>query len=230
MPERPRPVSPCPTGSEAPAATVGGTLSLSQRFRGFRVGSCRCILQVPLLLAGDGAWEVDSQGGGTGVAPGTSSASCMVASPPELDTLAAEINPPAGATPRPDAGSVAQSIFIVLARFAFGAWLLVTSAYCLLLYIPFTYFGFIQHPLLAWLPVFVRIHSYLFGILFATVAVTLLPAIRAPKTRRAAIGFLLIHAGVAVDLLFRPALPSMLRDLFAYVWSMLCLVSLLWVA
>jgi hypothetical protein len=108
--------------------------------------------------------------------------------------------------------------------------LLVTSAYCLLLYIPFTYFGFIQHPLLAWLPVFVGIHSYLFGILFAAVAATLLPAIRAAKTRRAAIGFLLIHAGVAVYLLFRPALPSMQRDLFAYVWSMLCLFPLLWIA
>ena len=144
--------------------------------------------------------------------------------------MAAEINRPAVETPRPASGSIGKSIFIVLARFAFGAFLLVTSAYCLLLYIPFTYFGFIQHPLLAWLPVFVRIHSYLFGILFATVAVTLLPALGAAKTRRAAIGFLLIHAGVAVYLLFRPALPGMLRDLFAYVWSMLCLFPLLWIA
>jgi hypothetical protein len=53
-----------PHGDEAPAARVGGTLFLSQRFHGFRVGSCRRILQVPLLLAGDGAWEVDSQGEG----------------------------------------------------------------------------------------------------------------------------------------------------------------------
>jgi hypothetical protein len=154
----------------------------------------------------------------------------MIASPPELDTLAAEINRPAVAAPGPASGALGQRIFIVFARFAFGALLLLTSAYCLLLYIPFTYFGFIQHPLLAWLPVFVGIHSYLFGILFATVAATLLPAIRAAKTRRAAIGFLLIHAGVALYLLFRPALPSMLRDLFAYVWSMLCLFPLLWIA
>jgi len=53
------------------------------------------------------------------------------------------------------ASKIARRIFFVLSRFAFGAFLLVTSAYCVLMYIPFTYFGFIQHPLLAWLPVFV---------------------------------------------------------------------------
>lgn len=159
----------------------------------------------------------------------------MIVSPPQLDIPADKQSRAAMAerAPNPDSrvsSRVANRIFFVLSRFTFGAFLLVTSAYCLLLYIPFTYFGFIQHPLLAWLPVFVQVHSYLFAALLAAVVATLRPAFAAAETRRAAIGFVVIHGGVAVYLLFRPALANMERDLFAFVWSMLCLFPLMWLA
>lgn len=121
-------------------------------------------------------------------------------------------------------------VFSVLCRALFGAFLLLTSAYCLLLYIPFTYFGFIHNPLLAWLPVFVQIHAYLFLGLVAAVAATLLPQLRWPETRRPMLGFVVVNGLIAVYLVLRPALPGMERDMFAYVWSMLCLFPLLWLA
>ena len=159
----------------------------------------------------------------------------MTTAPPQLDAPPVEAARRAWTEFKSSSGSsggfgFAFRVFFVVSRFAFGAFLLLTSAYCLLMYIPFTYFGFIQHPLLAWLPVFVRIHADLFAILLAGVVATLWPALRDAKTRRATAGFVAIHAGVAAYMLFRPALPGMERDLFAYVWSMLCLFPLLWLA
>jgi len=125
---------------------------------------------------------------------------------------------------------ITKALFFFIARAAFGVFLLITSVYCLLLYIPFTYFGFIHNPLLAWLPAFVRIHSYLYVLLVAAVAITLIPELRAERTRRSAAAFVGLHVAVGIYLLFRPALATMLRDFFAYVWSMLALFPLLWLA
>ena len=116
------------------------------------------------------------------------------------------------------------------ARFAFGIFLLITSVYCLLFFIPFTYFGFIHNPLLAWLPVFVRIHAYLYSALLGAVAITLAPKFHDHRTKRSAFAFLLLHAAVGMYLLFRPALGSMTRDIFPYIWSMLSLFPLMWLA
>jgi hypothetical protein len=127
-------------------------------------------------------------------------------------------------------GNLARSAGLILTRLAFAALLLVTSVYCLLLYIPFTYFGFIHNPLLWWLPLFVRLHPILYGITLAGVIATLVPDAKSLRTRRSAIAFIIMQAGIALFLLFRPALATMMRDLFAYIWSMLCLFPLAWVA
>ena len=123
---------------------------------------------------------------------------------------------------------LAQAGWLVATRAAFASFLITTSAYCLLLYIPFTYFGFIHNPLLSWLPVFVRIHPKLYAVLLAAVITTLRPDLRESSTRKSALAFVLLNAGIAVYLLVRPALAVMERDLFAYVWSMLCVFPLIW--
>ena len=53
----------------------------------------------------------------------------------------------------------------LLVRIGFAALLLLTSFYCLLAYIPDTYFAFIQAPFQAWLPAFIRFHPLFFGLL-----------------------------------------------------------------
>ena len=118
---------------------------------------------------------------------------------------------------------VLETVCFVSSRLAFGAFFLTTSLYCLLFYIPFTYFSFIHNPLIAWLPAFVRLHSYLYTALLASVIATLVPSLRAKATRRPAIAFIAMHAGIAVYLLSRPALVNLPRNFFAYAWSLLWL-------
>jgi hypothetical protein len=125
---------------------------------------------------------------------------------------------------------LASAWFFLAARLTFGAFLVVTSAYCLLMYIPFAYFGFIHNPLLAWLPVFAKIHGYLYLALLVSVAVTLVPAFRAPETKKSAATFVVLNCAIGVGLVWRSALATMGRDLAPYIWSMLALFPLLWLA
>jgi hypothetical protein len=121
-------------------------------------------------------------------------------------------------------------LLFLAVRFLFAAFLLLTSTYLILLYIPFTYFSFIHNPLLTWLPVFVHIHPYLLAGLVSAVAVTLVPALRAKKTRTSASAFLVACVCFCAYLIVRPALPNLLPDFPTYLWSMYVLFPLLWLA
>ena len=121
-------------------------------------------------------------------------------------------------------------VFFCVIRLAFGGFLLLTSVYCLLLSVPFSYFGFIHNPLITWLPAFVRLHGLLYGVLLSTVALTLIPELRAKATRRAVIGFLAFNGSGAIYLWRANALAGLQLDLRSYVWSMLSLFPLLWLA
>ena len=118
--------------------------------------------------------------------------------------------------------------FFLGVRFLFTAFLLFTSIYLILLYTPFTYFSFIHNPLLTWLPVFVRIHPYLFGGLLSAVAPTLLPALRVKKTRISASAFLIVNGSFGLYLMIHPALPGLVPDFPTYLWSMYVLFPVLW--
>jgi len=124
----------------------------------------------------------------------------------------------------------ARVAFFLATRLAIGAFLLITSLFCLLTYIPFTYFGFIHNPLMAWLPKFVKIHGYLYLALLGMVVMTLRSAYRLPKTRRSTVAFVLVNGAIGVSLIWRSALATMGHDLAAYLWSMLALFPLLWIA
>jgi hypothetical protein len=54
-------------------------------------------------------------------------------------------------------------ILFLAARLSFGLFFALTSSYCLLAYIPFTYQWVIKCTLVAWLPVFVKFHTVLYG-------------------------------------------------------------------
>jgi len=98
-------------------------------------------------------------------------------------------------TDREEAGSAAKQVdqaveaavpraLFVLARLCLCAFVLVTSAYCLLAYIPFTYQWVIKCTLVKWLPVFVSVHPFLYWAVMALVALTLAPDVRNARTRR----------------------------------------------
>ena len=116
----------------------------------------------------------------------------------------------------------------VVARLCFCAFMLVTAAYCLLAYIPFTYQWVINYNLVGWLPGFVKCHPYLYWLALVMVAATLVPDLRRGETRRLAVGFLLGHAAVGVGLVLRPVLSGIENDGISFIWSVAWLFPLLW--
>jgi hypothetical protein len=125
---------------------------------------------------------------------------------------------------------IARLLLFVSARFLFVSFLLLTSTYIILFYIPFTSFNFIRNPLLKWVPIFVRIHPYVFGGVLCLVAITLLPALRMKKTRASAAAFLIANGGFCLYSMLRPVLPNLLLDLPTYCWSLYVLFPVLWLA
>jgi arylsulfatase A-like enzyme len=106
----------------------------------------------------------------------------------------------------------------------------MTSFYCLLAYIPFTHQWVIKCPVLPWLPVFARLHTFLYWAAFGLMATTSVADIRRPKTRRITVWFMIFHAVIGVALLLRPLLVDIPDDERSFVWSLIALFSLLWVA
>jgi len=126
--------------------------------------------------------------------------------------------------------SRARAGFVLITRLALGCFLLLTSAYCLLVWVPFAYFGFIRNPLVNWLPVFVRWNGPIYAVLVVAVAATLVPDLRRNESRRAAIGFLALNGIAAVYFCAAGSLLQVEPDIKAYAWSMLSLFPLAWLA
>lgn len=124
----------------------------------------------------------------------------------------------------------AQLILFFASRGAFGGFLLLSSIYCLLVSVPFSYFGFIQHPLLAWLPGFVKFHGMVYCILLAAISITLIPDLACRERRKASGAFIAINGVVAVYLLATGALGKVQLDFMSYWWSVLFLFPLIWLA
>lgn len=156
----------------------------------------------------------------------------MSISQPQTETYGRS---PAAAFLSPSAGKKAWlarlAAFLFLAfRLSFDGFLLLTSIYCLLLSVPFSYFGFIHHPLLAWLPAFVQLHGLIYGALICVLALTLIPEVRAKSTRTAVLGFLAFNLGAALYIWRTNPLAGLQLDLRSYVWSMMSLLPLAWLA
>jgi arylsulfatase A-like enzyme len=124
--------------------------------------------------------------------------------------------------------TAAAALLFLITRLAFGLLCLVTSVYCLLLYIPFSYYGFIHDPILWWLPAFVRLHAYLYGITLSAIAVTLIPDLRKPATRVPVAAFLLMNAALSLYFILFSDLRHLGPDFAAYTWSIFGLFPVVW--
>jgi len=122
----------------------------------------------------------------------------------------------------------AKAWLAISIRLAFGVFVVLTSLYCILAYVPFTYYQFLQFDHVASLTLFVKVHHLLFAVLVFGLAFSLQEDRRAPRTRLLAVGFLVFHAGVALYLLFRPLLPNLENDSTSLAWSLGWLGSLVW--
>ncbi len=119
--------------------------------------------------------------------------------------------------------------FFFSVRLLFAAFILLTSVYCLLLYIPFAYLGFLRDPAMNWIFVFVEFHAVAYSVLLAGVAVSLVPAMRAENTRVSAIGFVLLNAVFCAYQLAGHGLATVTPNIFSILWSMAALFPLVWV-
>jgi arylsulfatase A-like enzyme len=115
-----------------------------------------------------------------------------------------------------------------LARFTYACFFLITSIYCLLTYVPFTYQQVHVGELLPRLTAFVRIHPYVFWLALAVVAPTLVPDLK--KSRVVTIGFFVVMAGAGVALVVHPVLRNLGNNITSIYWCLAALLPLLWVA
>ena len=115
-----------------------------------------------------------------------------------------------------------------LARFTYACFFLITSIYCLLAYIPFTYQQVHVGELLPRLTAFVRIHPYVYWAVLAVVAPTLVPDLK--KTRATTIGFFLAMAAAGIALVVHPVLRNLGNNITSVYWCLAALLPLLWVA
>lgn len=104
-----------------------------------------------------------------------------------------------------------------------GAYLVLTSIYCLLAFLPYTYFALIKAPAYAWMPWFAHHHAALYWfVLLAVVA-----ANRSGwKKRSAALLFGSLALG-GIYLSARPFMTTLQNNWNSYRWSLIALLPLL---
>jgi hypothetical protein len=113
-------------------------------------------------------------------------------------------------------------------KLLWGAYLALTSLYCLLAFLPYTYYALIKAPAYSWVPFFVAHHALLFWLVS-------LGAAYAFRSRRSRGGYFLAFGMVACVGLFltlKPFLVSLLSNRTAYwggiaaLWLMVVVVAL----
>src|SRR4051812_34667607 len=108
-----------------------------------------------------------------------------------------------------------------------GAYFLLTSLYCLLAFLPYTYCAFVKAPPYPWMPRFAQHQAILYWIaVTAAVIAARIPLWRTGwKERR----FLLpvgLLATLGMYLSVRPFLPGLHSNQAAYFWSLASLLPL----
>ena len=118
----------------------------------------------------------------------------------------------------------------VAARLGYAALLVMTSIYCLLAYLPDTYYAFIQAPFERWLPWFIRLHPYLYCVLAVWLSFSLLKGQREKQSRRLAIEFVCFNAGATLYLLIARPFSHLGNNSQSYIWSLVLLVPVILIA
>ena len=101
-----------------------------------------------------------------------------------------------------------------------GIYLLLTSIYCLLAFLPYTYVALIKEPPYAWLPWFAHHQPLLYFVVLG-----LLAAVRVKDAGFSPLLLILAFAGVFVGI--RPFLPDLTDSWSSYRWSLVSLLPLL---
>jgi len=107
-----------------------------------------------------------------------------------------------------------------------GAYLVLTSVYCLLAFLPYTYVALIKSPAYAWMPWFAHHQASLYwlALLALAISVWLADWSRAKRKTGALVFVALALAGIYLEV--RPFLPGLQNNWSAYRWSLVALLPL----
>src|SRR5215467_11166609 len=114
-------------------------------------------------------------------------------------------------------------------RLVAGFYFLLTSLYCLLAFLPYTYCAFIKAPPYSWMPWFVQHQAALYWVAATSGVLSILIGQPSPakKVNRRSV----LSAGTAIAVGFylsaHPFLPRLQNDRASYVWSLISLFPLL---
>ncbi len=110
----------------------------------------------------------------------------------------------------------------------FGAFFALTSLYCLLAFLPYTYYSMIKSPAYAWMPWFAHHHDLLFWLAWLAAAT----AFRSNKKQKAYFVCFGVLACIGILLAARPFLVNIANDRTAYwgaiaaLWAIIFVVAL----
>ena len=108
-------------------------------------------------------------------------------------------------------------------KVCWSVYLLLTSLYCLLAFLPYTYYALIKAPAYEWMPWFVHHHALLYWLAWGAAAVAYWPG----RKRSWQSLILLVLAAPGLYLLARPLMPTLQSDRTAYVAGLLALALLI---
>ena len=118
--------------------------------------------------------------------------------------------------------------FDAILKIFFGAYFALTSLYCLLAFLPYTYYSLIKSPAYAWMPWFARHHALLFWVAVFAAAM----AFRSVKERAAYFACFGVLGCLGIFLAVRPFLSVLESNRSAYfgsvvaLWIVILVVSL----
>ncbi len=102
-------------------------------------------------------------------------------------------------------------------RFLWGAFLLLTSLYCLLAFLPYTYSAMIKAPPYSWVPWSVNHYTALYWLALAAEGCAFLPLRKTP----AKLAVLAAHGAVGVYITLRPFMSFVQPNWPTFVWAIL---------
>ena len=111
-------------------------------------------------------------------------------------------------------------------KLLWGIYLVLTSIYCLLAFLPYTYFALIKAPAYSWMPWFARHHRPLYWLVLLAAVV----ASRIGKKTRADAWLFGALAFAGIYLAARPFMPTLQNNWAAYWWSLIALLPLVMTA
>ncbi len=128
------------------------------------------------------------------------------------------------------ASHISRTALFLLSRLVCLAFLLLTSAYCVLAYTPFAYYGFIHPPLMPWVGEFAHDYGFLYCGVLLIITADLALEFRKSKVRSSLAGFVLANLAFSVYQIVDKGLTGLSPNIISYAWSLIALFPLLWLA